>query len=88
MTAKPINYPPPWMDLATLCLHTCLSETTVKTWVIKGLLPPPVDRGGKLMWKWHEVDERLTAGPDTPESQAERVTNATRQRIAERRAGH
>ena len=28
--------------------------------IIGGILPPPRKHGGKLMWKWSEVDDRLT----------------------------
>ncbi len=77
------------MDMATLCAHTCLSPNTVDAWVAKGVLPAPRKRGGKLMWKWAEVDEKLTLGEvgGAPETEAERIKNATR-RAAENRAGH
>jgi hypothetical protein len=52
------------MDMATLCEHICVSSGTVDNWVAQGILPPPRKRGGKLMWKWAEVDERLTVGTD------------------------
>lgn len=84
-----LGYPPPWMDMATLCAHICVGATTVDTWVAKGILPAPRKRGGKLMWKWAEVDEKLTLGEvaGTPETEAERIKNGTR-RAAESRAGH
>lgn len=84
-----LPYPPPWMDMATLCAHTCLAPTTVDNWVSRGILPPPRKRGGKLMWKWAEVDQKLTLGDagNGPESEAERIRNGTR-RAAEDRAGH
>jgi predicted site-specific integrase-resolvase len=89
MVARPMSYPPPWMDMATLCEHICVSSPTVDKWVLEGILPPPRKRGGKLMWKWSEVDERLTngsgAGPDTL---AERIRNGTRREAEEGRAGH
>jgi hypothetical protein len=55
--------PPAWVDMATLCRETCLSETTVKSWVQTGDLPEPVKRRGKLMWKWATVDAYLEHGP-------------------------
>lgn len=57
-----LPYPPPWQDKATLCEHTCLSDRTVDAWVRLGLLPAPRLRGGKLMWKWSEVDRYLDQG--------------------------
>lgn len=84
-----LPYPPPWMDSATLAGHICVSATTVDNWVNQGILPPPRKRGGKLMWKWAEVDAYLTDGkPATgPDAEAERIRDATR-RAAENRAGH
>lgn len=74
-----LPYPPPWQDMSTLCKHICVSPNTVDNWVAQGILPPPRKRGGKLMWKWSEVDAKLEGGTGTePDSQAERVRNATR----------
>jgi predicted DNA-binding transcriptional regulator AlpA len=88
MTAR-LPYPPPWQDLATLCANICVTERTVDAWVTQGILPPPRKRGGKLMWKWSEVDELLTIGQAgrSPDSEADEIRNATR-REAESRAGH
>lgn len=81
-----MNYPPPWMDMATLVEHICVSPSTVDNWVAQGILPPPRKRGGKLMWKWQEVDERLTLGRDgQPDDLAERVRNGTRAEANETR---
>jgi predicted DNA-binding transcriptional regulator AlpA len=80
MTALP--YPPPWQDKATLCEHLCASENTIDAWVRQGLLPPPRKIGGKLMWKWAEVDRHLEKRADgvqsSPDAQAEAIRNATR----------
>lgn len=54
-----LPYPPPWMDSPTLAAHICVSAATVDNWVRQGILPPPRKRGGKLMWKWAEVDRYL-----------------------------
>lgn len=63
MTAKLTpGWVPPWQDMPTLCKHICCSDVTVTKWVAEGILPAPRKRGGKLMWKWSEVDERLTVG--------------------------
>lgn len=81
---------PPWMDMPTLCKHICASPPTVDSWVAQGILPPPRKRGGKLMWKWQEVDERLTLGEvgGSPDAMAERIRNGTRREATEGRNGH
>ncbi len=83
MTDRPLNYPPPWQDMVTLCKHLCLSAKSVENWVAQGILPAPRKRGGKLMWKWAEVDARLTLGDasGSPDADAERIKNATRREI-------
>src|SRR5215510_16204796 len=88
--SRRLPYPPPWMDMATLCAHICAVPNTVDAWVVKGILPPPRRRGGKLLWKWSEVDDRLTRGNDdaSPDAAAERVRNDTRKALEESRAGH
>ena len=53
---KPLPYPPPWQDSVTLAAHISVSVSTLENWVAAGILPPPRKRGGKLMWKWSEVD--------------------------------
>jgi len=60
--ANGLPYPPPWQDIGTLAKHICAATTTVENWVASGILPPPRKRGGKLMWKWSEVDAWLTEG--------------------------
>ena len=89
MTAKTHpDFIPPWQDMPTLCAHICVSPNTVETWVTQGILPPPRKRGGKLMWKWSEVDDLLTNGDvRSPDTQADRIKNATRRAI-ESRVGH
>lgn len=67
---------PPWVDMVTLCRLICASSTTVENWIAQGILPPARKRGGKLMWKWQEVDDWLTngkpdGGPDGDERQTE-----------------
>jgi len=68
---------PPWMDTPTLARHICVSEQTVMNWVSQGILPAPRKRGGKLLWKWSEVDERLTVGEVATINLAERIRNAS-----------
>ena len=79
---------PPWMDMATLCEHICVAANTVDNWVAQGILPAPRKRGGKLMWKWLEVDDYLTNGKPGTGSLAERVRDGTREEVATGRAGH
>lgn len=86
MTAKKKNglpYPPPWQDLPTLCEHISVSPNTIDTWVSQGILPPPRDRGGKRLWKWSEVDEKLTFGAGSPDPIADRIRDATRAAASE-----
>jgi predicted DNA-binding transcriptional regulator AlpA len=88
MTMRTLPYPPPWQDIGTLAAHVSASPNTIENWVAKGILPQPVKRGGKLMWKWEQVDDWLTNGPPgSPDAEAERIRNDTR-RAAETRPGH
>jgi predicted DNA-binding transcriptional regulator AlpA len=82
---KSLAYPPPWMDLATLAQHLCQSSNTIEKWAKDGIIPPPRKPGRKLMWKWSEVDDWLTAGKDSIDPQAERILNATRAAASEPR---
>lgn len=54
---------PMWMDLQALAGNICCSERTVLNWVDQGILPAPKKRGGKLMWRWKDVDDWLENGP-------------------------
>jgi predicted DNA-binding transcriptional regulator AlpA len=71
---------PAWVDMNRLCREICCSSTTVDNWVAQGVLPPARKRGGKLMWKWSEVDDWLTNGPPNggPDALAERIRNAVK----------
>lgn len=82
-----LPYPPPFMDGVTLAQHLCVSPNTVTAWTADGTLPPPRERGGKLLWKWSEVEDLLTVGREgaTPDADAERIRNGTRAAAAERR---
>lgn len=84
-----LPYPPPWMDSPTLAAHICVSAATVDNWVRQGILPPPRKRGGKLMWKWAEVDRYLTDGSvgGSPDAEAEEIRNGTK-RASEARTGY
>ena len=78
------GFVPPWLDKATLILCTGFGSTTIDTHVANKVLPPPRKRGGKLMWKWSEVDEWLTVGKSVKpaENKAERIRNAARNEAA------
>ena len=76
------------MDMPTLCAHICVSPTTVDNWVAQGILPPARKRGGKLMWKWSEVDDYLTHGRGgTLDADVDRTREATRQIVEETKRG-
>lgn len=77
---KPKTNPcPPWQDKELLCQNIPISPGTVDNWVAEGILPPPRTFKGRVMWKWSEVDEMLTAGGRSPDAEAERIENGTRQ---------
>jgi predicted DNA-binding transcriptional regulator AlpA len=75
--------PPLWVDMPTLCHLISCSSTTVETWAKQGILPPPRKRGGKLMWKWAEVDAYLTNGRPggSPDQEADDVRESTRRAL-------
>ena len=85
---RPLPYPPPWMDMPTLCQHISASPNTVDSWVAKGKLPPPVRVEGKQLWEWDQVCDWIKNGGPSSDSLADRVRNGTRREKAERRAGH
>lgn len=70
---------PPYQDISTLTGNLCISERTVSMWVKQGLLPPPVTRGTKRLWKWSQVEKYLD-GPEMagPEAELEDIRNETR----------
>lgn len=80
---------PEWVDTARLCFEVCISEATVDAWVRQGILPPPVYRGGKRLWKWREVDAQLAgtspAGAPSPHEQVENLRDAARKALEARR---
>lgn len=82
------NHVPPWQDKATLSENICMSERGIDAWVEQGILPPPRKRGGKLMWKWDEVDEYLTNGGSAPTDKATEIRNAARRIATEGRANY
>ena len=78
---KPEAHVPPWQDMATLCANICASRSTVDKWVLEGVIPAPRKRGGKLMWKWSEVDEMLSAGAQPLDAEAEDIKNGTKREL-------
>jgi predicted DNA-binding transcriptional regulator AlpA len=81
--SKALPYPPPWQHKETLAAHLSVSANTVVNWAAQGKLPPPRKIGGKVMWKWSEVDEKLTLGREGPDTLAERTPNGTRAAASE-----
>lgn len=62
MTARPAILaprPPSYVSKATLAAELDMSETTVDSYVQRGLLPKPIRRGGSVRWCWAEVDADL-----------------------------
>jgi predicted site-specific integrase-resolvase len=80
---KILPYPPPWQDKETLAAHLSVSANTVENWSAQGKLPAPRKIGGKVMWKWSEVDERLTLVGEGPDTLAEKIRNGTRAAASE-----
>jgi len=81
--SRPYGYPgfiPPWQDGATLCAHLCISEGTLDNWVRQGILPEPRKVGGKRMWKWADVETRLSGDATLApgEVDAARIFNDTK----------
>lgn len=79
MTAR-LPYPPPWMPKNVLAAHLGVSTSTVDNWAATGVLPPGRKRGGMWMWKWSEVNDRMTEGQPggSPDATADRIRNGTR----------
>lgn len=51
--------PPSYVSKATLAAELDMSESTVDSYVQRGLLPKPIKRGGSVRWCWAEVDANL-----------------------------
>lgn len=83
--SRTLPYPPPWQDAPTLCAHLCISEGTLDNWMRDGILPPARMRGGKRMWEWAEVENRMRgdAGivPADETRIARQVYDATRKAV-------
>lgn len=79
---KPLPYPPPFQDLATLAEHICAAESTIEGWVKQGIFPAPRLQGGKRLWRWKDVERHLAGDEDavsaSPDQIVDRIKNATR----------
>lgn len=51
--------PPSYMSKATLAAELDISETTVDSWVERGVIPPPIRCGVSPRWCWAQVDASL-----------------------------
>lgn len=61
--------PPSFMSKSTLAAELDMSESTVDSYVQRGLLPKPFKWGGSVRWCWADVTARLAAqarGEDDP----------------------
>lgn len=53
--------PPSYVSKATLAAELDMSETTVDSYVQRGLLPKPFKFDGSVRWCWAEVANSLAA---------------------------
>ena len=53
--------PPSYVSRATLAAELDMSESTVDSYVQRGLLPKPFKWGGSVRWCWADVAECLNA---------------------------
>lgn len=84
------NHIPPWQDAPTLAYNLSISLHTIENWVAARIIPPGRHRGGKVMWKWAEVDAWMTDGsPDVPGARPGSMKDAVkREREADQNARH
>ncbi|MFC0161433.1 transcriptional regulator [Mameliella alba] len=61
--------PPSYVSKATLAAELDLSESTVDSYVKRGLLPKPFKWGGALRWCWADVTASLRAQASGGEDQ-------------------
>lgn len=80
-----LPYPPAFQDLATLALHTCLSERTIERLVDEGKFPQPRrNKCGKRLWVWKEVEAFLAEPDDNPLDEGEELYANTKALAAQR----
>lgn len=53
--------PPSYVSKATLAAELDISESTVDSYVRRGLLPKPFQWGGSVRWCWADVAASLAA---------------------------
>lgn len=53
--------PPSYVSKATLAAELDMSESTVDSYVQRGLLPKPFKWGGSVRWRWSDVAACLAA---------------------------
>jgi predicted DNA-binding transcriptional regulator AlpA len=58
--------PPSYLSCASLARELDLSESTIREWVEKELLPRPIKRGGAVRWCWAEVQAALSGAHQVP----------------------
>lgn len=51
--------PPSYVSRATLAAELDVSETTVDSYVQRGLLPKPMKWGGIVRWRWLDIEACL-----------------------------
>ncbi|WP_304620220.1 helix-turn-helix transcriptional regulator [Paracoccus sediminilitoris] len=70
--------PPAYPSKEELAAELCFSESTVDSYVARGLLPKPRRIGGSVRWCWAEVEAHLVSGANMPASPfMEALRNAT-----------
>lgn len=60
--------PPAYPSKEELAAELCLSESTVDSYVSRGLLPKPRRIGGSVRWCWAEVEAHLANSGTPPPS--------------------
>lgn len=60
--------PPAYPSKEELAAELCFSESTVDSYVSRGLLPRPRRIGGSVRWCWAEVEAHLTSSGTPPPS--------------------
>ena len=61
--------PPSYVSKATLAAELDLSESTVDSYVQRGLLPKPFKWGGSVRWCWADVTSCLSAQASSGDDQ-------------------
>ena len=59
MTESKFTYAPDYVSAATLAHRLDCSESTIHSYVRRGLLPPPVKIGELVRWSWIRVARRI-----------------------------